>query len=363
MQVKGLSQCSLFPLQVSTHSKQRCSHCTNLEMLNEKLKRSCDVLWSKDSERELQHTQQLKGQIDCLVRSSHQQLEQLQEENKELRALLGKAKDEMLQLQETFAVIERRVYSQTSANLSTNIQLLDRLSRAWPVHVQSSSVDQSVHSKAAVIAPNPQRRHELDALLHKHLSILSDGSETTDELTHTASEMSLVPSSEAEQDRPLAMATIQTHDSKAGLTTYTATSYPLQSSNKHKTGNGGTTQSSELGDTGQDRTPGVKQPEVPIQESNSHKILDRHTSMQDMYREESQPNPTTSGPPSSGDTYITNGSFSCQVDFGEQGSLRSPKAKQPLHESESLAAMCMTTELEQKLKKRRKTIEQADLST
>lgn len=326
-------------------------------MLNEKLKRSCDELWSKDTERELQHMQQLKGQVECLVRSSQQQLEQLEEENKELRALLGKAKEDMLQLQDTLIAIERRIYTQTGANLSTNIRLLDHLSRAWQVHVQPSNVDQSAQSKAVVIQ---QRRHELE-VLHN----LSDGSETTDELARTASEMSLIPSSEAEQDRPLEIASIQTSDSKSGIAIYTATSFPLQSSYKYvkdKTSNGAT-QSLEMGDTGQDSAPDMKQPkkfEEPIQESNPRKRLDRHNSVQDPHREGFQLKPTTFSLHSSADN--TFAPFPYQVDglhFGEKDSLSSPKAKQPLHESESLAATCtVTPELEQKLQKRRKRMEQ-----
>lgn len=318
-------------------------------MLNEKLKRSCDELWSKDTERELQHMQQLKGQVECLIRSSQQQLKQVEEENKELRALLGKAKEDMLQLQDTLTAMERRIYTQTGANLSTNIQLLDHLSRAWQVHVQPSNVDQSAQSKAAVMQ---QRRHELE-VLHN----LSDGSETTDELTRAASEMSLIISSEAEQDRPLQKATIQTNDSAA--------SFPLQSSYKYikdKAGNGAT-QSLEMGDTGQDSIPDMTQPkklEEPIQESNPHKRLDRHNSMQDMHREGFQLKPATFSLHSSADN--TFAPFSYQVDglhFGEKDSLSSPKAKQPLHESESLAATCMVTpELEQKLQRRRKRMEQ-----
>lgn len=314
-------------------------------MLNEKLKRSCDELWSKDTERE----QQLKGQVECLVRSSQQQLEHLEEENKELRALLGKAKENMLQLQDTLTAIERRIYTQTAANLSANIRLLDHLSRAWQVHVQPSNVDPSAQSNAVIIQ---QRRHELE-VLHN----LSDGSETTDELTHTASEMSLIPSSEAEQDRPLEIAMIQTNDSAA--------SFPLQSSYKYikdKTGNGAT-QSLEMGDTGQDSTPDMKQPkkhEEPIHESNPRKRLDRHNSVQDMHREGFQLKPTTFSLHSSADN--TFAPFSYQVDglhVGEKDFLSSPKAKQPLHESESLAATCMVTpELEQKLQRRRKRMEQ-----
>jgi len=313
-------------------------------MRNEKLKRSCDELWSKDTERE----QQLKGQVERLVRSSQQQLEHLEEENKELRALLGKAKEDMLQLQDTLTAIERRIYTQTGAILSTNIRILDQLSRAWQVHVQPSNVDPSAQSNAVIIQ---QRRHELE-VLHN----LSDGSETTDELTRTASEMSFIPSSEAEQDRPLEIATIQTNDS--------ATSFPLQSSYniKDKTGNGAT-QSLEMGDTGQDSTPDMKQPkkhEEPIHESNPRKRLDRHNSVQDTHREGFQLKPTTFSLHSSADN--TFAPFLYQVDglhFGEKDSLSSPKAKQPLHESESLATTCMVTpELEQKLQRRRKRMEQ-----
>lgn len=317
-------------------------------MQNEKLKRSCDELWSKDTERELQHMQQLKGQVECLVQSSQQQLEQLEEENKELRALLGKAKEDMLQLQDTLTAIERRIYTQTAASLSTNIRLLDQLSRAWQVHVQPSNVDPSAQSKAEVIQ---QRRHELE-VLHN----LSDGSETTDELTRTTSEMSLIPSGEAEQDRPLEIATIQTNDSAA--------SFPLQSSYKYikdKSGNGAT-QSLEMGDTGQDSTPDTTQPkklEEPIQESNPCKRLDRHNSLQDTHREGFQLKPTMFSLHSSADN--TFDPFLYQVDglhFGEKDSLSSSKAK-PLHESESLAATCMVTpELEQKLQRRRKRMEQ-----
>ena len=179
--------------------------------------------------------QLLKGNIlECILQSSQQQLEQLEDQSTQLRDLLGKVKEDMLQLKDRFVAIERKLSTQTSVNLSTYIQLLDHLSHTWQVHVQPSNVDQSARSKAAVVHI-PQRRHEL-----------GDGSETTDKLAHTATEMSLVPSSEAEQDRTLEIAKIQMNDSKTGKA---AMSFPLQSSYKDKTENGAT-QSSVVGDTG-----------------------------------------------------------------------------------------------------------------